>query len=139
MSEKRKIELCAECRTDGGWHYPEDGEPFRPHHEAARRLEHARALTAAANEAAVQAGRLILRDVAATREEFSANDVRHLFDAADIPDPVVGACFNWAASDGATADGPLIENTGQYVQSSEQTTRHRIVQWRSRVYRGRAA
>lgn len=142
MSAKpAKIELCDECRLDFGWHYSDDLVPVatRPHHEQAQQLERARELSAAANEAAMNAGRLILRDVAATRFEFSANQIRDLFDDAGIPDPVVGAVFRWAASDKATADGPLIENTGRTEPSTEATTRHRIYIWRSRVYTARAA
>ena len=141
MSKLAKIETCPVCVHDNGWHYSDDLVPVatRPHHGQAKQLEHARQLSAQANEQAMQAGRLIMRDVAATRFEFSANQIRDLFDDAGIPDPIVGAVFRWAASTAATADGALIENTGRTEPSTEATTRHRIYIWQSRIYTARAA
>lgn len=131
-----KVELCADCRHDFGWHYSDDLVPVatRPHHDQAKQLAEAHLLSAAANEAAMQAGRLIIRDYAATHDRFTANDTRHLFDLAQIPDPVTGAVYLWAAGKGATADGPLIRNTGEARPSTEGTTRHKIAVWESCVY-----
>lgn len=123
---KQKIELCAHCRYDGGWHYDEDGNPSRPHHDAAKAKEAAQKIVELAHEEQTKQAREIVALAAESLFEFSANNIRVEMKLADINErAVIGAAFDWAHKQG------LIEPTGRYVMSTEPSTRHRINVWRS--------
>lgn len=128
MTTKLRVETCAECRFDSGWHYPDDGEPYRPHLDAAKAKERAQAIVEAAHEQQVADARRIVQTAAETKYEFSANDIRQQILDAGIEGPVVGAAFTWCEKQG------VIEATGRRVQSSDPATRHAINVWRSRIH-----
>lgn len=120
-----KITLCDECRLDNGWHYPEDGEPYRPHLQEAKAASNALRVVELAHEQQTKQARDIVKWAAECMLEFSANNVRLQMADAGIEGPVVGAAFKWAETEG------LIEATGRSVQSTDPATRHRINVWRS--------
>jgi hypothetical protein len=135
------------CPIDSpGWHWIDDGNPEHqprsvrcPALLAAAVHEQAMRLTEAANDKATEAARCIVADAAASRFEFSSNDLHDDLEAAQIPGSVVGPAFTWAAKP-TRERGPLIEPTGRYVMSNDPATRHRVQVWRSTVYRlGRTA
>jgi hypothetical protein len=128
----RPARTCEICRFDGGFHYDDPDNPTRcPNYLAADLMIQALAMTEAANHAATEAARLIVEDAARTHYEFSANTIRAEVEAADIPGPVMGAAFVWAAGKAG-----LIEGTGRRVMSTDPATRHKIEIWRSKVWRG---
>ena len=127
---------CAECVTDGGFHYDEDGRQSRcPNYLATKNHEAALKLTSAQNADALKAALAIVRDFAETRAEFCGNDCREAMQAAHVPSGTVGAAFSISAS----GDNPIIAATGRFVQSTEASTRHRIGVWRSLIHSSAAA
>lgn len=128
MSGQKPPRTCPECVHDGGFHYTDDLVPkaYRcPNYLAATFHEQAQQLTAEAHKQATEAARRIVADAAATRHEFSANDIRTELDAAQIPGPVVGGAFRWAKEQG------LIVKADRRVMSNEPSTRHPIDVWRA--------
>jgi len=81
------------------------------------------------------AAKQIILDVARSLPEISGNDTRLLLKVAEIPEQVIGPAFH-ALSKG---ENPALQATGRYVMSTDPATRHRLVLWRSLVFRGRAA
>lgn len=121
-----KVTLCPECRTDGGWHYREDGTSFRcPNIDAARLHNEALALTKVQNEKAFKAACEIVRDHAQIHMEFSGNHTREAMRAAQIPSATVGRAFTACEAEG------VIENTHRTVRNEDDNTRHRIYMWKS--------
>lgn len=139
MTKAQPVRSCDECRYSGSWHYRENPdtlemEPYRcPNYLAAEAAATAQKMTADAHTEAFKAAKQIIRDAADHMPELNGNQLRELFEAAQIDSPVIGAAFSACAREG------VIEPTGRYIPSTEQTTRHRIAVWRSLRYRGSAA
>jgi hypothetical protein len=135
MTKTQKVELCDECRFDGGQHYDVDLDGkttvTKPHHDQAALLGQARAIVEAAHEQQVTDARRIVAAFAETHFEFSANDCAEAMNDAGIDGPVVGAAFAWAQEQG------VIVATGRRVKHRDAHVRHRINLWRS-VQRARA-
>ncbi len=122
---KTKVQLCAECEWDSGWHYDDPDHPTRPHHDAAKAAEVSLKAVGLAHEQQTKAAHEILKYACETLLEFNANILRDQFHQAGIDTPVIGAAFAWAQAQG------LIEDTGRTVPSLEKSTRHKIAVWRS--------
>lgn len=135
MTAKPKIELCPSCRYDGGWHYDDDGNATRPHHDAAKLHEHAETVVAEASKRQVEAALLIVKDAAETMQEFSANNLAAEFDAAQIDSSgATGQAFRIAHQRG------WIEDTKQRIASTKKGTNGAEVKvWRSLRFGARRA
>ena len=129
----KKPRVCATCRTDGGWHYDDDGQATRcPNWNTAELAKKAERITAAHSEQTKKAARQIVEDAARAHYEFSSNEIAEQVEAADLPGSAVGPAFKWAEGQG------LITGTDRFVMSRKASTRHRVQVWRSRVWRGQA-
>lgn len=124
-----------ECRANGGWVLNDEGKPTRkcecrwdPTMRAIAARESALAGTAEAHPSSMDAAMKLIEDAARAFQEFSANDVRGLMDAAQIPGPVIGAAFNKARFAG------LIAPMGRTSSSKRNTHGHGISRYRSLIY-----
>ena len=138
-----KVELCDECRLAGGWHETRDENDAlvftRPHHDAARLqaaadAEHAKAveLSRHALSSSYKRAIEIVRDKAKLLPVLSANECRPEMEAAQVPTAVIGAAFSHLAREG------VLEHVA-YVPATVSTTRHKIGQYRSLIYKRGAA
>jgi hypothetical protein len=131
-----KITLCDECRLDNGWHYPEDGEPFRPHHgevTAAKITDEALAATVAANEGAFRDALRIIAGEAEVSQWVNGNTTREKLRHAGISredgnSGVIGLAFRRLYEEG------VLEPDGMIRSDDLHTHGHRITQWRSRSF-----
>lgn len=127
--------LCRRCQVEGVWRYDDDGNVIGKCEcrLAAQVQAQAQKLTADAHTEAFKAAKAIIHDAAEQYPEFSANQIRDLFEDARVDSPVIGAAFSACVRDG------VIEGTGRYVQSTEASTRHRIQIWASLAFGKRQA
>lgn len=86
------------------------------------------AVDASATDGARAAADRIIDEAAATGEPFSANDLRHRFDLAQVPTPLRGARIRHALK-----DRKVIEPLGEVTSSDRGTHGKRIA-----LYRGTA-
>ena len=120
---------CNVCKLDGGWHYPDDGEPYRcPERAQTAERERIEGIVADQHTQAFQAAKRIVADFAETRVAFSANDCADAMDDAGVPSSLRGSAFSWAAREG------LIEETATRVAHRDPAVRHKIPVWRSLAY-----
>jgi hypothetical protein len=123
---KPQRRTCDVCKYDGGWHLDDPDHPVRcPNWFAADEQAHVQQLTVEAHTRAFKAAKAIIADTARSLPTFSGNDTRAAMEDAQIPSGVIGAAFSASVREG------VIEASGRYVQSTEPSTRHRIIVWSS--------